>query len=313
VNGARLHDLATQTARAAGRNTTYATVIRGGHDVCRDTIADLPTDAEFEANSRSGMATLLTQLPSTATLQVVGVPNIKRLYDIGRDKTALGIVDGHTLTPSRPRCPDSPNTRNRQLPILDRRIGAANSCCLLLCASYPCRVQLFEASAGYYTEHPTCHIQFGYTAALSHLVYRGADVLFVPSRFEPCGLTQLPALRYNPIAIVRPIARLADTVGRCRPIPTGRCTSPMAMRFRIAAIPAPNRPLAARSAVSIPTPITFPPTDAERDTLGFLMQDSRAELRQGSKHIRSNQPAAGGGRPRPPLTDTGSSHTQTHA
>jgi len=97
VNGARVDDLATQAAGAAGKDVTYATVMLGGNDVCRDTIADLPTDAEFEANFRAGMATLLANLNPGATVQVVGIPNIKRLYDIGKDKIALGIVDCQTL------------------------------------------------------------------------------------------------------------------------------------------------------------------------------------------------------------------------
>jgi lysophospholipase L1-like esterase len=97
VNGARIDDLATQAAGAAGRNVTYATVMLGGNDVCRDSIGDLPTDAEIESHFRSGMATLLAQLPSSATVQVVGIPNNKRLYDIGKSKTALGIADCEVL------------------------------------------------------------------------------------------------------------------------------------------------------------------------------------------------------------------------
>jgi lysophospholipase L1-like esterase len=97
VNGARVDDLATQAAAAAGKNISYATVMLGGNDVCRDTIGDLPTDAEFEANVRAGMATLLGNLPANATVQVVSIPNIKRLYDIGQDKEALGIVDCEVL------------------------------------------------------------------------------------------------------------------------------------------------------------------------------------------------------------------------
>ena len=97
VNGARIDDLATQAAGAAGRNVTYATVMLGGNDVCRDSIADLPTDAQFEADFRAGMAPLLAQLPSNATVQVVGIPNIKRLYDIGKNKDALGIADCEVL------------------------------------------------------------------------------------------------------------------------------------------------------------------------------------------------------------------------
>jgi lysophospholipase L1-like esterase len=97
VNGARIDDLATQAAGAAGRGTTYATVMLGGNDVCRDSIADLPTDAQIDADFRAGMATLLAQLPSNATVQVVGIPNIKRLYDIGKNKSALGIADCEVL------------------------------------------------------------------------------------------------------------------------------------------------------------------------------------------------------------------------
>ena len=97
VNGARIDDLASQAAGAAGRGTTYATVMLGGNDVCRDSIADLPTDAQIDADFRAGMATLLAQLPSNATVQVVGIPNIKRLYDIGKSKDALGIADCEVL------------------------------------------------------------------------------------------------------------------------------------------------------------------------------------------------------------------------
>lgn len=97
VNGARMDDLATQAAGVAGKDITYATVMLGGNDVCRDTPGDLPTDAEFEANLRAGMATLLANMNAAGTVQVVGIPNIKRLYDIGKDKVALGIVDCETL------------------------------------------------------------------------------------------------------------------------------------------------------------------------------------------------------------------------
>jgi len=48
--------------------------------------------------------------------------------------------------------------------------------------------------------------------ALAHLLHAGADCVVVPSRFEPCGLTQLCALRYGAPPLVARVGGLADTV-----------------------------------------------------------------------------------------------------
>ena len=52
----------------------------------------------------------------------------------------------------------------------------------------------------------------GFDESVAHLVQGGADALVVPSRFEPCGLTQLCALRYGAIPVVARVGGLADTV-----------------------------------------------------------------------------------------------------
>jgi starch synthase len=54
------------------------------------------------------------------------------------------------------------------------------------------------------------HLKFDKT--LPHLIFSGADVVLVPSRFEPCGLTQIEAMRMGTIPIVRKTGGLADSV-----------------------------------------------------------------------------------------------------
>lgn len=55
-------------------------------------------------------------------------------------------------------------------------------------------------------------IFIGFNAALAQRVYAGADLLLVPSRYEPCGITQLLGMRYGALPVVRETGGLADTV-----------------------------------------------------------------------------------------------------
>ena len=58
----------------------------------------------------------------------------------------------------------------------------------------------------------------GFDAPLAQRIYAGADVLWMPSRFEPCGLAQLIALRYGTIPVVRATGGLADTIKDYDPV-----------------------------------------------------------------------------------------------
>ncbi len=78
-------------------------------------------------------------------------------------------------------------------------------------------------------------VQIGYDEALSHRMFAGGDAVLVPSRFEPCGLTQMYGLRYGTVPVVAATGGLADTVIDANP---------------------------AACAARVATGITFAPTDA---------------------------------------------------
>jgi starch synthase len=60
--------------------------------------------------------------------------------------------------------------------------------------------------------HPDCHLEIGFNDELAHLIYAGADVIIVPSLYEPCGLTPMIAMHYGAVPVVRAVGGLVDIV-----------------------------------------------------------------------------------------------------
>jgi starch synthase len=60
-------------------------------------------------------------------------------------------------------------------------------------------------------------VRIGYDEALAHRLIAGGDAILVPSRFEPCGLTQMYGLRYGAVPVVALTGGLADTVINASP------------------------------------------------------------------------------------------------
>lgn len=79
-------------------------------------------------------------------------------------------------------------------------------------------VALLEAA----DRHESLSVKIGYDEALSHQMMAGGDAILVPSRFEPCGLTQLYGLRYGTLPLVALTGGLADTVIHASPAALAR-------------------------------------------------------------------------------------------
>lgn len=82
---------------------------------------------------------------------------------------------------------------------------------LIVCGQGEARYeQAFAEAAGRYPGAMGRYL--GYREDLAHLIQAGADAILAPSRFEPCGLTQLCAMRYGAIPVVSRTGGLSDTI-----------------------------------------------------------------------------------------------------
>ncbi len=73
--------------------------------------------------------------------------------------------------------------------------------------------ELEEAASGLAASDPEhVGVRVGFDERLAHLITAGSDIFLMPSRFEPCGLNQMYALRYGTVPVVRRTGGLADTI-----------------------------------------------------------------------------------------------------
>lgn len=93
--------------------------------------------------------------------------------------------------------------------VLDDFVAGGGGLAVLGSGDAPLEAALLAAAA----RHPgRVGVRIGYDEGLSHRMFAGGDAVLVPSRFEPCGLTQMYGQRYGAIPVVAGTGGLADTV-----------------------------------------------------------------------------------------------------
>ncbi len=96
------------------------------------------------------------------------------------------------------------------------RLFALDVNCIILGSGDRSYEERFSSLARRYPDR--LGLRLGFNETLSHQIQAGSDCLLMPSRFEPCGLTQLYAMRYGAIPIVRATGGLRDTVAPFDPV-----------------------------------------------------------------------------------------------
>ena len=153
--------------------------------------SDTLTAAPYSANSLGGKALCKAALQQELGLRVdAGAP----LFAVVSRLTSQKGLD--LLLDALPALLNFPVEGSPQLAVLGNGDPALETAFSQAAASHPGRVA----------------VRLVYDEALAHRMMAGADAMLVPSRFEPCGLTQLYALRYGTVPVVRQVGGLADTV-----------------------------------------------------------------------------------------------------
>ncbi|MFO7699615.1 MAG: glycosyltransferase, partial [Acidimicrobiia bacterium] len=119
----------------------------------------------------------------------------------------------------------NPETKDPIVAMVTRLVDQKGVDLALECARYarnvPFRLVMLGSGDAWMAEWATHladqdpdHVWFhdGFDRELAHRMFAGADLLMMPSRFEPCGLAQMQAMEYGTIPVVTPVGGLLDTV-----------------------------------------------------------------------------------------------------
>ncbi len=96
------------------------------------------------------------------------------------------------------------------MPILDDVIQYSNAKFILMGSGDSYYENFFRTMEAKYPDRFKCYI--GYSDPVAQKIYAGCDIFLMPSKFEPCGLGQMIAMRYGTLPLVRETGGLKDTV-----------------------------------------------------------------------------------------------------
>lgn len=152
-----------------------------------DPAADPALPYPFQAGEYTGKARCKQQLQHELGLpEQAAIPLLAMVSRIDRQKGIDLLLDAWPRLARRPL----------QLVLLGSGDRSLSTRLRTLAAAHPERVA----------------IRLGFDDSLARRIYAGADLFLMPSRFEPCGLGQLIALRYGAVPLVRSTGGLADTI-----------------------------------------------------------------------------------------------------
>lgn len=140
-SGATVSDMAGQAQKAVSQGVGYVTILIGANDACASSESGMTSVADFESRFRAAMDVLTAGLPDAAIF-VASIPDIKRLWEVGKDsssaRTAWSLLSICQSMLVRPRSTDQSDTQRRDR--VRQRVADYNTVLSQVCAQHPnCR------------------------------------------------------------------------------------------------------------------------------------------------------------------------------